>query len=86
MVGIYKYAAGLVFIGVVAETEEDAKKYLYDNDCKGCFEIKPIEFYKTEEQQKKNPRFSFRPGPRVRPGAPKLQRAKALKKNSAVDC
>lgn len=28
MVGIYKYACGLQFTGIVAETEEDAKKYL----------------------------------------------------------
>lgn len=28
MVGIYKYACGLQFTGIVAETEEDAKAYL----------------------------------------------------------
>lgn len=62
MVGIYKYANGLQFTGIVAETEEDAKTYLrnkngytrdgefvpyYNED---AIEIKEVIFIKTNKE------------------------------------
>lgn len=63
MVGIYKYASGLQFTGIVAETEEDAKTYLrnkygYTKDGEfipyyneQAFEIKEVTFIKINKEQ-----------------------------------